>query len=95
MSRESEWVKFVLHEEFPSDVEFLEGSAPNHVLSNGRWSGQMTRRDATLPSSSSSIRRQSTATKAATDESRQGLPRVFAKSCSIEAFTMSLLVRST
>jgi hypothetical protein len=32
MSRESEWVKFVLHEEFPSDVEFLEGSAPNHVV---------------------------------------------------------------
>ncbi|NPT61557.1 hypothetical protein GNZ13_45295 [Paraburkholderia sp. 5N] len=33
MSRESEWVKFVLHDEFPSDVEFLEGSAPNHSLS--------------------------------------------------------------
>ena len=32
MSRESEWVKFVLHEEFPSDVEFREGSAPNHVV---------------------------------------------------------------
>jgi hypothetical protein len=32
MSRESEWVKFVLHEEFPSDVEFLEGSVPNHVV---------------------------------------------------------------
>ena len=32
MSRESEWVKFVLHEEFPPDVEFLEGSAPNHVV---------------------------------------------------------------
>jgi hypothetical protein len=32
MSRESEWVKFVFHEEFPSDVEFLEGSAPNHVI---------------------------------------------------------------
>jgi hypothetical protein len=32
MSRESEWVKLVLHEEFPSDVEFLEGSAPNHVV---------------------------------------------------------------
>jgi hypothetical protein len=32
MSRESEWVKFVLHEEFPSDVEFLEGSSPNHVI---------------------------------------------------------------
>ena len=32
MSRESEWVKFVLHEEFPSDVGFLEGSAPNHVV---------------------------------------------------------------
>jgi hypothetical protein len=32
MSRESEWIKFVLHEEFPSDVEFLEGSVPNHVV---------------------------------------------------------------
>jgi hypothetical protein len=32
MSRESEWVKLLLHEEFPSDVEFLEGSAPNHVV---------------------------------------------------------------
>jgi hypothetical protein len=32
MSRESEWVKFVLHDEFPSDVEFLEGSAPNGTV---------------------------------------------------------------
>ena len=32
MSRESEWVKAVLHEAFPFDVEFLEGSAPNHVV---------------------------------------------------------------
>jgi hypothetical protein len=32
MSRESEWVKLLLCEEFPSDVEFLEGSAPNHVV---------------------------------------------------------------
>jgi len=32
MSRESEWVKLLLYEAFPSDVEFLEGSAPNHVL---------------------------------------------------------------
>ncbi|QCP51713.1 hypothetical protein FAZ95_09345 [Trinickia violacea] len=32
MSRESEWVKTVLHEALPSDVEFLEGSAPNHVV---------------------------------------------------------------
>jgi hypothetical protein len=32
MSRESEWVKLLLYEEFPSDVEFLEGSAPNHVV---------------------------------------------------------------
>jgi hypothetical protein len=32
MSRESEWVKFVLHEEFQSNVEFLEGRAPNHVV---------------------------------------------------------------
>jgi hypothetical protein len=32
MSRESEWIKSLLHEEFPSDVEFLEGSVPNHVV---------------------------------------------------------------
>lgn len=32
MSRVSEWVKFVLHEEFPSDAEFLEGSVPNHIV---------------------------------------------------------------
>jgi hypothetical protein len=32
MSRESEWVKLLLYEDFPSDVEFLEGSAPNHVV---------------------------------------------------------------
>ncbi|WP_233853925.1 hypothetical protein [Paraburkholderia sp. HD33-4] len=32
MSRVSEWVKLLLREEFPSDVEFLEGSAPNHVV---------------------------------------------------------------
>ena len=32
MSRESEWLKFVLHHEFPSDVEFIEGSSPNHVV---------------------------------------------------------------
>jgi len=32
MSRESEWVKFVLQNEFPSDVEFIEGSSPSHVV---------------------------------------------------------------
>jgi hypothetical protein len=32
MSRESEWVKLLLCEDFPADVEFLEGSAPNHVV---------------------------------------------------------------
>jgi hypothetical protein len=32
MSRESEWVKLLLHKEFPSDVEFLERSVPNHVV---------------------------------------------------------------
>jgi hypothetical protein len=32
MSRESEWVKSLLHEEFPSDVEFLEESVRNDVV---------------------------------------------------------------
>ncbi|WP_143285305.1 hypothetical protein [Burkholderia cenocepacia] len=32
MSRESEWLEFVLHDDFPNDVEFLEGSAENHVI---------------------------------------------------------------
>lgn len=32
MSRESEWIRLVLEEDFPSDVEFLEGSVPNHVV---------------------------------------------------------------
>ncbi|ALX12115.1 hypothetical protein P350_11470 [Burkholderia cepacia JBK9] len=32
MSRESEWLEFVLHDDFPSGVEFLEGSRSNHVI---------------------------------------------------------------
>ncbi|BCL93915.1 hypothetical protein ACNRBS_03275 [Ralstonia pseudosolanacearum] len=32
MSRESEWIKVILHSEFPDDVEFREGSLPNHVI---------------------------------------------------------------
>ncbi|KVU84454.1 hypothetical protein WK76_24830 [Burkholderia ubonensis] len=32
MSRESEWLEFVLHDDFPPDVEFQEGSRSNHVI---------------------------------------------------------------
>ncbi|MGU7773204.1 hypothetical protein ACV229_23885 [Burkholderia sp. MR1-5-21] len=32
MSRESEWLEFVLHDDFPPDVEFEEGSRGNHVI---------------------------------------------------------------
>lgn len=32
MSRESEWIKFILNGNFPFDVEFGEGSKPNRVI---------------------------------------------------------------
>jgi hypothetical protein len=32
MSRESEWLDHVLHNDFPSDAEFYEGSKPDHVI---------------------------------------------------------------
>ncbi|MDN7671292.1 hypothetical protein QZM22_01840 [Burkholderia oklahomensis] len=44
MSRESEWLDFILHDDFPSDVEFLEGSRSNHVIV--RW--QVAGRDDAL-----------------------------------------------
>ncbi|CAB3782334.1 hypothetical protein [Paraburkholderia caffeinilytica] len=34
MSRESEWIEAILQGEFPDDVEFQEGSRPNHVVVN-------------------------------------------------------------
>ncbi|AOJ05049.1 MULTISPECIES: hypothetical protein [Burkholderia] len=44
MSRESEWLDFILHDDFPSDVEFLEGNRSNHVIV--RW--QVADRDDSL-----------------------------------------------
>ncbi|WP_321799782.1 hypothetical protein [Burkholderia sp. BCC1988] len=32
MSRESEWLEFVLYDDFPPGVEFQEGSRGNHVI---------------------------------------------------------------
>jgi hypothetical protein len=32
MSRESEWIQTIVQGDFPDDVEFLEGSLPNHVI---------------------------------------------------------------
>ncbi len=34
MSRESEWIEAILRGELPHDVEFQEGSRPNHVVVN-------------------------------------------------------------
>ncbi|WP_322093582.1 hypothetical protein [Paraburkholderia bannensis] len=32
MSRESDWIEAILRGEFPDDVEFQEGSRPNHIV---------------------------------------------------------------